>query len=66
MLQQNQDSIQSSSQKQIVQDMIDITQSMVTNIWCWGKTIPNGVTLWGHEQSSRDTFYGFYLPFNLI
>jgi len=32
-LQQNQDSIQSSSQKQIVQDMIDITPSMVTNIW---------------------------------
>ncbi len=33
MLQENQDSIQSNNQKQIVQEMIDITPSMVTPIF---------------------------------
>jgi len=33
LLQYNQDSIQSSNQKQIVQEMIDITPSMVTPIF---------------------------------
>jgi hypothetical protein len=70
LLQQNQDSIQSSNRKQIVQEMIDIISSMVTPIFGADSGVESKQFLMmSHFKSMNKalgTFHGFYLPFNFI